>query len=486
MSLIKVDVSTGKNKICFFLFNNSVSSLYFYRMKRFLSVLLFFSVLTSDTIAQDSVQFRRIADEIMLHGKCYDNLRVLCKTIGHRLSGSAASLKAVEWGKKTLQDAGADTVWLQPVEVPYWVRGKESLKLTFPGSKGAMEVPMLSTGNAVGTDGKVLASDIVMAEDFDAFSKLSPAEVKGKIVFFNHHFPKNVINTFEAYGIAGAYRWDGANVASAKGAAAVIIRSISTGADDVPHTGSLHYADSIQPIPAVAIGNLSADRLAEQCRKGTVKAQLVTNCKMMGTRPSFNVIGELRGNEHPEEIVVVGGHLDSWDVGEGAQDDGAGCVQSIEVLRTFRNLGIRPKRTLRVVLFMNEENGLKGGRAYADSAVARKEQHILALESDAGGFSPRGVGLVMSDAQKAYIRSFRQLFLPYGVYDFEQDESGADISPLRKLGVPAAGLVPDPQRYFDYHHTPADVFEVVNHRELKLGAVAMAQFIYLVTEYGLK
>jgi Zn-dependent M28 family amino/carboxypeptidase len=236
----------------------------------------------------------------------------------------------------------------------------------------------------------------------------------------------------------------------------------------------------------VAIGNLSADRLAEQCRKGTVKAQLVTNCKMMGTRPSFNVIGELRGNEHPEEIVVVGGHLDSWDVGEGAQDDGAGCVQSIEVLRTFRNLGIRPKRTLRVVLFMNEENGLKGGRAYADSAVARKEQHILALESDAGGFSPRGVGLVMSDAQKAYIRSFRQLFLPYGVYDFEQDESGADISPLRKLGVPAAGLVPDPQRYFDYHHTPADVFEVVNHRELKLGAVAMAQFIYLVTEYGLK
>jgi Zn-dependent M28 family amino/carboxypeptidase len=455
-------------------------------MKRFVLVLLFFSGLHTNTIAQDSVQFRRIADQIMLHGKCYNDLRTLCKTIGHRLSGSPASLKAVDWGKKTLLDAGADTVWLQPVEVPYWVRGKESLKLTFPGAKSAHEVPMLSTGNAVGTDGKVLNSDIIMANDFEEFEKLSPEEVKGKIVFFNHHFPKNVINTFEAYGTAGAYRWDGANIASAKGAAAVIIRSISTGADDVPHTGSLHYADSIQPIPAVAIGNLSADLLAEQCKKGIVRAQLVTNCKMMGTRPSFNVIGELKGSDKPKEIVVVGGHLDSWDVGEGAHDDGAGCVQSIEVLRTFKDLGIRPKRTLRVVLFMNEENGLKGGRAYADSAAARNEKHVLALESDAGGFSPRGIGLEMSDAQKQYIRSKRQLFLPYGVYDFEQNESGADISPLRKRGVPVAGLIPDPQRYFDYHHTPADVFEAVNHRELKLGAVAMAQFMYLITEHGLQ
>lgn len=436
--------------------------------------------------AQDSIMFRRIADDILLHGTCYDQLRVLCKEVGHRLSGSAPAAKAVDWGFNAMQQAGADKVWLQPVEVPYWVRGKESLRLQFNDRSSYEPVPMLSIGNAVGTDGKELEATLIMVQDFDEFAKLSDKAVKGKIVFFNHRFPQDLVNTFNGYGAAGAYRWHGPNVAAAKGAAAVIIRSVSTGVDDVPHTGSLRYADTIKPIPAVAIGNTTADKLEIACKKGTVKAKLVSNCKMLGTAPSYNVIGEIKGTDFPEQIIVVGGHLDSWDVGEGAHDDGAGCVQSIEVIRVFKALGIRPKRTIRAVLFMNEENGLKGGIAYNDSAIAKKEKHIFALESDAGGFSPRGIGLEMSEPQRGFIRSFRSLFLPYGVYDFEQDESGADISPLRRSGVPAAGLIPDPQRYFDLHHTPEDVFEKVNHRELKLGAATMAQLVYLISQYGLK
>jgi carboxypeptidase Q len=435
--------------------------------------------------AQDSVTFRRIANEIMLNGTCYDNLRVLCKQVGHRLSGSPQAAKAVEWGQTAMEKAGAEMVWLQPVNVPRWVRGRESLKVKFAGGQEFKPMTMLSLGNTIGTGGKVLEATIVMVNDFDEFNALKKDEVRGKIVFFNHRYPQELINTFEGYGAAGSYRWNGPNHASAKGAAGVIIRSISTGLDDYPHTGSMRYADSVKPIPAIAIGNTSADLLEAECKKGNVRAQIQSNCRIVDTARSYNVIGEIKGTEFPDQIIVVGGHLDSWDVGEGAHDDGAGCVQSIEVIRTLKALGIRPKRTIRAVLFMNEENGLRGGYTYYDSVKAKKEKHILAMESDAGGFSPRGIGLDMEPKKREFLKGYRKLFYPYGVYDFDHEEGGADISPLHRGGVPVAGLMPDPQRYFDLHHTAADVFEAVNHRELKLGAVAMTQFIYLISELGL-
>jgi Zn-dependent M28 family amino/carboxypeptidase len=245
------------------------------------------------------------------------------------------------------------------------------------------------------------------------------------------------------------------------------------------------YLDTVAKIPAVAIGNMGADALERACKKGTVTAQLITSGKMMDSVLSYNVIGELRGSLYRDEYIVVGGHLDSWDVGQGAQDDGAGCVQSIEVIRALNAAGIRPKRTVRAVLFMNEENGAKGGKAYADSASARGERHILALESDAGGFTPRGIGLEMAEDKKAIIRKWVPYFVPLNATDFDREEGGTDIGPLGKLGTPLAGLNTDPQRYFDYHHTAADVFEVVNHRELKVGAAVMASLIYLVSEHGL-
>jgi hypothetical protein len=385
-----------------------------------------------------------------------------------------------------MKAAGADKVWLQPVDVPHWVRGKETLMLRLDAKKDFETVPMLSIGNTQGTDGKVLEGSILMVNDFEEFNRLKPEEIKGRIVFFNHRFPQELINTFEGYGVAGAYRWTAPNLASAKGASAVIIRSVSTGMDDYPHTGSMRYADTVKHIPAIAIGNFTADKLEAACKKGETKAKIQSQCRMVDTVKSFNVIGEIRGSEHPEQIVLVGGHLDSWDVGEGANDDGSGCVQSIEVLRAMKALHIQPKRTVRAVLFMNEENGVRGGLAYNDSAKANNEKHIIAIETDAGGFSPRGIGLAMDYARAQYLRSFRKLFLPYNVYDFEHEEGGSDISPLHRAGVPVAGLMPDPQRYFDLHHTNNDVFENVNHRELKLGAMTLTQFVYLMTEYGLK
>lgn len=448
---------------------------------------LYAAVLLSITIATataqqkvDSLLLKKVSDEIMLNGTCYENLRVLTKQIGHRLSGTVNAEKAVEWGVKTMQQAGADTVWLQPVDVPVWVRGKESLKIKVNNTWES--VPMLSLGNTEGTNGKMLESQLICVPDLAAFEQLDGEQVKGKVVFFNYRFRQDIISTFEGYGDAVKYRWVAVNKAAEKGAKAVIIRSISTGEDDAPHTGSSRYNDGVAHIPAIAIGNHSADKIAAACSNGKVLARLTSNCGMKGIARSYNVIGELKGASSPHKYMIVSGHLDSWDVGEGAHDDGAGCVQVIEVVRTMKSLNLKPRNTLRAVLYMNEENGVKGGHAYADSAKAKNEQHIFAMESDAGGFVPRGIGLVMPNQLRYKVQSWAPLFKPYGIWDFEQEEGGVDIGPLKKLQVPLAGLLPDPQRYFDLHHSPNDVFETVSHRELKLGAFAMTAMILLVDE----
>lgn len=452
-------------------------------MKLRLLAIAVFTAYTSS--AQDSLMFRKISDEIMLHGTSYENLRVLCKTIGHRISGSPAAAKAVTWGEQAMKDAGADKVWLQPADVPYWCRGKESLYLKI--GKEYKKVTATSLGNSQGTGGKTLEAPVVMVHNFDELKALPESAVKGKIVFFNYRFRQDFVFTFQGYGDAVKYRGRGASIAAEKGAVGVIIRSMSTGKDDFPHTGGLGYTDSTKKIPAMALGNITADLLEKGCEKGVPMARINSECRMMPTPVrSYNVIGEIKGSEYPDRIITVGGHLDSWDIGEGANDDGAGCVQSIEVIRAIKALGLKPKYTIRAVLFMNEENGQKGGQAYADSAKAKMEHHVLAIETDAGGFSPRGIGSEMPEADKAKILQYKDLFLPYGVYDFTREEGGSDISPLReKLKVPLAGLVPDSQRYFDIHHTNNDVFENVNHRELKLGSVVLTQFIYLVSEHQL-
>lgn len=449
--------------------------------------LLLFTALMLPVLAwsqQDSAVLQRLRTDILMHNDCYENLRVLTQSIGHRLSGSPQAERAVKWGLKAMKTAGADTAFLQPVYVPHWVRGKESLKVKMPGNSSFQPMKMLSLGNSIG-NGKTLEAPIVMVNTMQEFEQLKPEQVAGKIVYFNYRFRQDLVSTFHGYGDAIKYRILPPTIVAQKGGAGVIIRSLSTGLDDVPHTGTTRIVDSIRKIPTAAIGNLSADLLEKACKKGTVTAQLLTSGQMLEPVLSYNVIGEIRGSEYPNEYVIVGGHLDSWDVGEGAEDDGAGVVQSIEMIRAFKELGIRPKRSVRAVLFMNEENGSKGGKAYADSAAAHKEKHILAIESDAGGFAPRGIGLEMPPEKKAIVRAWSPLFKPLNADDFSGDEGGVDIEPLAKLGTPLAGLSPDQQRYFEYHHTEKDVFSVVNHRELKLGAAVMASLVYLVSEHGL-
>lgn len=426
---------------------------------------------------EDSIQFAKISTEILNKGKAYNELRELTKNIGHRLSGSASYEKAVTWAEQKLRDAGADKVWLQEVMVPVWVRGKESLQIKTSNGKWK-SLKMLSLGNSEGTGGKDVSGEIIMVRSMEEYDKLSPEQVKDKIVFFNYPFSQTYIETFRGYGDAAKYRSTAASLTAKKGGKFAIIRSLSSAFDDVPHTGSMRYQDD-KKIPAVAVGSTTADELAEVLKSQKITAKLNSNCGMKGEKLSHSVIGEITGKKD-KSVIVVGGHLDSWDVGEGAHDDGSGIVQSIEVLRTFKNLSIQNNHTIRVVCFANEENGVKGGVMYGKTVKENNEKHLFAIETDAGGFTPRGISLDMDNEKRKQIQSWADLFLPYGVYDFKNTYSGTDLYTLHDLGIPTAELVPDSQRYFDIHHTEEDTFEKVNRRELLLGASTLTQIIYMI------
>ncbi|HEU4718235.1 MAG TPA: M20/M25/M40 family metallo-hydrolase [Bacteroidia bacterium] len=437
----------------------------------------------------DSTVVAKIYNEALANGQAYDVLSGLCQKAPKRLSGSPGAAVAVNYMKGVMDSYGFDKVWLQPCTVPHWVRGNpESGKLIFmTGTKKTQHtVNVCALGGSQPTPDKGLQAEVVEVTTFAQLDSLGEAGVKGKFVFYNHKFNPTTISTFSAYGEDVQYRWQGATSAEKYGAVGVIVRSVTASIDTCPHTGAERSDSLAGKIPACAISTVDADYLDDQIRHG-VRPEffLKMNCQWLPDEHSFNVIGELLGSEHPEQVIVVGGHLDAWDLGTGAQDDGAGCVQSIEAVRIFKTLGIRPKHTIRCVCFMNEENGGKGGKAYADSAAIKKEKHIAAIESDAGGFSPRGFGLSMSQDQRREIEGWKPLLLPYGIYDFSGEGGGSDIDPLQKQGVPMIGLWPDNARYFDYHHTEIDIMKNVNKRELLMGAAAMSSLIYLIDKYGL-
>lgn len=451
--------------------------------------------------AADSAMIRKISDYIMEKGAAYENLRELCKKIGARLSGSPAMYKAEEWGRKVLTGMKADKVYFQQCSIPHWVRGaKEELRFVSPylvnfnvksgkTASGKNTLEVLSLGNAVGTGAKGITAPVLVVKDFVEL-ELRKNEAKGKIVYFSYPFKQTFIRTFEGYGDAVRYRSSGASRAAKYGALAVMIRSVTPAPDNHPHTGALRYNDSFPKIPAVAIGIKDAMELEKMYASipqgNNLTVFLRTNCVMLPDTIAHNVIAEIKGSEFPDEIITIGGHLDSWDPAEGAHDDGAGIVQSMEVINVFRQIGYTPKRTIRVVLFANEENGLRGGLKYADEAKKSKEKHILAIETDAGGFTPRGFSGTMNDTQFAKFSSWKPLLSPYGIENMEKGGGGADIGPLnRALGTPVVGLEPDSQRYFDVHHAGSDVFEAVNRRELHLGAVTIAALVYLADQYGL-
>jgi len=455
-------------------------------MKRIIFLALSLLVITRIEAQQsDSLALRAIYTETLVNSKAYDWLRDLTQNIGGRLSGSPEAAMAVKWAKQTMIEAGADTVILQEVMVPHWVRGAKETAAIIEPNGNRTDVAICALGNSIATPKEGVKAEVIEVSNFEELDKLGEA-VKGKIVFYNYAFDESHINTFESYGDAVGYRWAGASKAAQYGALATVCRSMTNAYDNFPHTGSMHYADTLPKIPCCAISTMGANLLSRVIRANkNTQFEFRQDCQMLDSVLSYNVIGELRGTEFPDEYVVVSGHLDAWDNGQGAHDDGAGVVQSMEAIRALRNAGLRPKRTIRAVAYMNEENGLRGGIVYANEAKAKGEVHVAAMESDAGGFLPIGFGLDMEEEQRLKIKSWAPLFLPYGVYDFEGEWGGADISKLENMNVPQMGLYVSSQRYFDLHHAGADTFDKVNKRELLLGAATMASMAYLIAMHGL-
>jgi len=428
----------------------------------------------------DSLFIRKIYDEALVQGKCYENLRTLCKNIGARITGSAEAKMAIKWGHDLLQSYGFDNVYLQEIKVPHWERGNPEAGWIMNEAGELSKLNILALGGSVSTEG-LLEGEIILVQTVEDLEKIGLENIKGKIVFFNEPFDQAQINTFKAYGACVDQRWIGASKAVFFEAKAVIIRSMAQSTDEHAHTGSMHYEEGVTKIPAAAISTVDADKIVEWLKNGKVFLKMEMDCRFFPDEISYNVIAEMTGHED-DDIITFGGHLDSWDAGEGAHDDGAGIVHSIEAIRILNKLNYFNNHTLRCVLFMNEENGNFGGKYYAEIASENKEKHICAIESDRGGFLPIGFDIQGTPEQVEMVQQFRNLLFDFELYKFEPGYSGVDIRPLLQHypEMVQLGMVINSQEYFDYHHAETDVFESVNRRELELGSAAMAAMIYLM------
>lgn len=412
----------------------------------------------------------------------YDLLTELTTKVGHRLAGSPGAEKAVAWGIKTLTDRGFQKVQKVPCLVNHWVRGKKE-QLTLINGNSRTELKVCALGNSIATPSTGLRGEVIEVHSIAEAEKLGD-RAKGKIIFFNGPMDPTEVNTFAAYGRAVAQRGGGAVAAAKVGAIGAIVRSMTTRHDDVPHTGAMRYADGVRKIPTAAISVIAAEKLSATIKKNP-KAQLLLkmSCKTFPPAPSANVIGEITGSELPNEVVVIGGHLDSWDMGTGAHDDGAGITQSIEAVTLIKRLGWKPKRTIRVVLFMNEENGGEGSQAYAKFSVTNGQVPYAAIESDSGGFAPRGFATSVTGEKTKIYEPWLPALKKFGIEGIISGRgTGADIAALQPLGAMGFGLIPESQRYFDYHHSASDTIDKVNERELQLGTLSMATLAWLLSE----
>lgn len=474
--------------------------------------------------SSDSIFLKNVFNEALLRGHSYSRLGELCKKIGARLSGSDAAEKGIQWAVSMLQSYQFDSVYKQNVMVPRWERGniekiefqsplfnsliqqkstffqlqQNIAKATFPLSPNATyecdqylkenqkiqnwySLPACALGGSIEANVKSKVISIHSRKQLDELGKLG--ELKNKIVLLNQPMDETLLNTFSAYGGCVSQRVNGANWCAPYGALAVLVRSVSNKCDLHPHTGVTHYEDSIHKIPMVAVATAAADiidYLSKQDPNFILSIHL--NCKTLPDRLSANVVAETKGKISPNKVIVFGGHFDSWDQGEGAHDDGAGCMHAFEALRILKVLGYQPKHTLRCVFWINEENGLRGGNEYAKLTHEKGETHLAAFESDRGGFTPRGFGIDTSILPK--IKVFQSLLNQYGIGTLENGGGGADIGPIKKYNPNTAfvSFIPDSQRYFDVHHAETDVFESVNKRELELGAASVAAMIYILDQ----
>lgn len=435
----------------------------------------------------DEQVLKEIYKQALTNSNSYAWLDHLSNDIGARLSGSANAEKAVQYTKSEMEKLGFDKVYLQEVMVPKWVRGAKETAYILD-NKTKINVPICALGGSIATASTGVTAEVIEVHSLEELKKLGIDKIKGKIVFFNRPMDNEQIESFHAYSGAVDQRYAGAKEASYFGAVGTIVRSMNLRLDDFPHTGAQSYGDipKSQYIPTAAISTNGAELLSKTLKTNPeLKFYFRQSCQQFADVMSYNVIGEIKGTVTPDNIMVVGGHLDSWDLADGSHDDGAGVVQSMDVANIFKKIGYKPKNTIRVVLFMNEENGLRGGNKYEELSLKNNENHIFALESDSGGFSPRGFSLECDAANFNQIAGFNTLFEPYLIHSFVEGHSGSDIGPLTSSKIVKAGLKPDSQRYFDYHHAANDKFDAVDKRELELGAGTMASLMYLMDQRGI-
>ncbi len=459
-------------------------------------VPLFVFLLSLIQISSQTVQSKKILDKhsdtaekiitsSLSEMKGYEWLRDLCENIGPRLSGSEESMKAIYWAEEKFKQIGVDSVWLQPAMVPKWVRGNiENAKIVKSNKFSGRELNIASLGSSVGTPEGGLTAEVIEIHSFDELEQKAE-EVKGKIVFFNRPFNQTFTNTFRGYGDAVDQRGSGPSKAAKFGAVGAIVRSVTSKYDNVPHVGTLFYDSSVEKIPAAAIGLIDADFLSNALKEeSNLQIKIEMDCENFDEVLSYNVIAQINGSEFPDEIIVVGGHWDSWDKGCGAHDDGAPCIQTMEVLDLFKRLDIQPKRTIRCVLFINEENGIGGALAYADSIKNKGEYHLAAIESDRGAYTPRGFSVTADSLTILGMQNWLPILNKSLIEWIRPGGSGVDISRIEGANA-LIGYVPDDQRYFDVHHSDNDVFEEVHPREMQLGTSAIAILTYLLSEEGL-
>ncbi len=428
----------------------------------------------------------RILRASLSEGRAYELLGELCEVAPHRLSGSEGAARAVEWTHARMLEAGFENVRLEPCKVPHWSRlgsrGLPERLVAHVDDTEGLELDVLALGGSIGTGPDGLTAGVIEVRDFEEL-RARAEEAAGKIVFFNRPMDPTRFSTFDAYGGAVNQRSRGAIEAARVGGVAAVVRSMASRIDPYPHTGAMRYEDGVERVPAVAVSTAGAELLAALLeREPATRLTLTLGCEWYEDADSFNVVGELTGSELPEQVVVVGGHLDAWDVGQGAHDDGGGCMQAFEVVRLLKALDLRPRRTIRVVLFMNEENGLRGGNAYRRTHDGAMEDHVMALESDRGVFTPRGFTSDANPAALDILRDAVGLMSDARITVMEPGYGGVDISPMARHGVPLVGFLPDCQRYFDVHHSANDTFDQVHEREIELGAGAMAALCYVIAD----
>lgn len=400
--------------------------------------------------------------------------------LGPRLAGSGGADEAVALTQSLMQDLGLDNIHLEPVTVAHWVRGEPEEGVIHSAGR-TVPLSVCALGGSVRTAANGIRARVMEVHDFEELERRQQ-EAKGRMVFFNRPMDPTHLDTFESYGGAADQRVYGASRAAKFGAVAVLVRSLTMKHDDVPHTGIMLYEDK-DKIPAAALGLKSADRLSAMLKEDPeLEVFLEQDCRFEQPVESYNVTGQITGTEKPGEIIVIGGHLDAWDVGAGAHDDGAGCVQAIEALRLLKQIGLKPRRTIRAVMFMDEEFGGTGGRAYAADKRRKVEKHVAAIESDRGGFVPTGFTVRGDEKQVAFVRQWMPALSKAGVFFVDEGYGGVDINPLAEGGTLTIGLIVDSQRYFDVHHSANDSLDAVNPRELELGAVAMAALAYILSE----